>query len=190
MPKNKSKAAVEELEDDDLELMDEDEDEAPAKPTGKKAKTVKTAEKPAPKAERAESNGMGAAWLADHINEELGTSISAANIRVILRKMAKDGDFEREVGTDRARYQFTGEKDPIVRAVLKRIRSGEATRDKVEALEAATAPRKARKAVAAVIEEEPEAKPAKGKRKAKAEPEVEEAPAKKSARRRRNTEDE
>jgi hypothetical protein len=177
----KSKPAVEELDDDDLELMD-DEDEAPAKPAKGKAKSAsktKAAEKPA-KTEKAESSGMGAAWLASHINEELGSDLTPANVRVILRKMANDGDFERAVGTDRARYSFTGEKDPIVRAVLKRVRSGEATRDKTEAIEAATTPRKNRKAAEA--EDVEDVKP-KAKRKKAADPEPE--PERKPARRKR-----
>lgn len=183
----KSKAAVEEL-DDDLELMDDDDEpEAPAKSSksknkGKATASTKASEKPA-KAESNGSTGMGAAWLAEHVNEETGSNLTAANIRVILRRMAADGDFEREVGTDRARYSFTGEKDPIVRAVLKRVRSGEGVTVKKEALEAATAPRKSRKAAAA--EELEEAKPAKARRsKAKAEPEPE--PERKPARRKRS----
>lgn len=184
MPKTKSKAAVEELDDDDLELVDDDDAET-AKPKGKAKGKNKSAEKPAPKAER-ESNILGASWLAEHINEELGTNLTAANVRVILRKMAADGDIEREVGTDRARYSFTGEKDATVRAVLKRVRSGEATSNKAEALEAATAPRKARKA-AAETEVETE-KPAKKAKRTKAEPEPE--PVAKPARRRRKDADE
>lgn len=184
MAKTKSKAAVEELDDDDLELMDEDEaDEAAAKPKGKKTKATKTAEKPAPKAER-ESNILGAAWLAEHINEETGSNLTAANVRVILRRMASDGDIEREVGTDRARYSFTGEKDPTVRALLKRVRSGEGVSVKKEAIEAATAPKKARRAAAEAESEE--TKP-KAKRKAKADPEPE--PVTKPARRRRASND-
>lgn len=189
MAKTKSKAAVEELDDDDLELVDEDDDadEAPAKPAkGKKAKTAtKPAEKPAAKAEK-ESNILGAAWLAEHINEETGSNLTAANVRVILRRMASDGDIEREVGTDRARYSFTGEKDPTVRAVLKRVRSGEGAAVKKEAIEAATAPKKARRAAAEAEAEETKAP--KAKRKAKdAEPEPE--PVRKPARRKRSNDD-
>jgi hypothetical protein len=182
----KSKAVVEELDDDDLELVDDDVDETPSKKSKSKNK-AKAAEKPAAKPVKTEreSNLLGAAWLAGHINEELGTSYTAANIRVILRRMAADGDMEREVGTDRARYSFTGEKDPVVRQVLKRVRSGEVTAAKAEALDAATAPRKARKA-----KEEPEEteniKPKARRSKAKAEPEPEPEP--KPARRRRSAE--
>jgi hypothetical protein len=179
----KTKAAVEELDDDDLELVDDDEAEAaPVKAKGKKAKTTKAPEKAAPKAER-ESNILGASWLAEHINEETGSNLTAANIRVILRRMASDGDIEREVGTDRARYSFTGEKDPTVRAVLKRVRSGEAISNKKEAIEAAAAPSKARKAAKETAEETEDVKPPKAKRKAKAEPEPE--PERKPARRKR-----
>lgn len=181
----KSKAAVEEL-DDDLELVDDDEaDEAPKAKKSKSGKT-KAAEKPAAKPAKAEreSNILGAAWLAEHVNEELGTSYTAANMRVILRRMAADGDIEREVGTDRARYSFTGEKDPTVRQVLRRVKSGEATAAKAEQLEAATAPRKARKAKEAEVEEVEDVKPKARRSKAKAEPEPE--PDRKPARRKRS----
>lgn len=169
MAKGKS-AVVEEL-DDDLELVD-DEDEAPAKPT-KKTKGKAAA---APKAEKAESTGMGASWLAEYVNEELGTEYTAANIRVILRKMAAEGDLEREVGTDRARYQFTGERDPIVRAVLKRIKSGEADEAKKERLAAAKGG-SSKKAAAEDEDDAPAKKPSK-KAKAKASADEEEAPVK------------
>lgn len=136
MPKKASKKSVveqlDELDNDDLELI-EDDDETPAKPT--KRNKEKTSA-PAPKAEST-NTGMGASWLAEFVNEELGTEYTAAQMRVVLRKMAKDGDLEREVGTDRARYQFTGERDPIVRQVLKRIKSGEVVAARKERLDAA-----------------------------------------------------
>lgn len=178
MPKGKGKSAVVEELDDDLELI-EDEDEAPAKKT-KKAKTA-----PA-KAEKTESTGYGASWLAEYVNEELNTEFTAANMRVILRKMAADGDIEREVGTDRARYSFTGENDKIVKAVLKRVRSGEADKIKEDRIEAARsgkgsanvkrkakdedaeieeAPVKAKRKKSAVVEDADEAPKAKATRK-------------------------
>jgi hypothetical protein len=175
VPKNRNKgktAVIEEL--DDLELVD-DEDEAPAKPSKKtKAKTEST-----PKAEKAESTGMGASWLAEYINEEVGTEYTAAQMRVILRRLAADGELEREVGTDRARYQFTGEKDPIVRAVLKRVRSGEADSAKAERIEAARSGKSPSKRKKDDDDDngEAEEKPVKAKRKkAVEEPEAEAKP--------------
>lgn len=169
MAKSRAKAA-----DDELELID---DEPEAKST-KKNKAKAAAPAPEPKAE---STGYGAAWLAEYINEELGTDYTAANVRVILRKMANDGDLEREVGTDRARYQFSGEKDPTVRAVLKRIKNGEVETDKAEKLANA---RNGRKAKAEPVEEdEPKAK--KAKRKATVADEADDEAPKSKARRKR-----
>lgn len=182
MPKGKSKAAVEEL-DDELELMeDEDEADEPKKSKSKGKNAKASAPKPV------ESTGMGAGWLAEYINEELGTNYTAANVRVILRKMAKDEEFEREIGTDRSRYQFTGEKDPIVRAVLKRVKAGEADQAKSERLSAARsgASSKGRKAKEEVEVEE---KPVKTKSKSKKSADVEEAPVKPVRRKRKSSDD-
>lgn len=181
MAKAKGKSAVIEDLDDDLELV-EDEDEAPAK-NSKKGKAKVTSEP------KAESTGMGASWLAEHVNDELGTEYTAANIRVILRKMANDGDIEREVGTDRARYQFTGEKDPTVRALLKRVKSGEADANKAERLAAAKSGSKKGKAKDEDDENGEDAvvaeKPKRGRRKSE---DADEEPAPKPAARRRRTE--
>jgi len=173
----KSAPAVEELEDDGLELVEDAEDEDDPKPAKGKGKSAKTSA-PAKK-EKAETNGMGAAWLADHVNETLGTELTPANVRVILRKMAADGDIEREVGTDRARYSFTGENDRTVKAVIKRVRAGEVEEAKKERLSAAKAGKKAKDE----DEAEEETKPAKGK-KAKAAAEEAPAPKPKATRRR------
>lgn len=178
----KGKSAVVEDLDDELELV-EGEDEEAAKPAKKGKSKAKAAA--APK-EKAESTGMGASWLAEYANEELGTEYTAANIRVILRKMANDGELEREVGTDRARYQFTGERDPIVRAVIKRLRSGEADKAKAERLEAAKGgSSKKSKTVEVEEDEAPAKKPS--KRKAKVAEIEDEAPAK-PVRRKRSAE--
>lgn len=158
-----------ELEDDDLELVEADE-EPEAKPAkGKKGATK--AAKAAPAKTTREATGMGAAWLAEHVNDTLGTDYTPAQIRVVLRRLAADGELEREVGTDRARYSFTGENDRTVKAVVKAIKAGAVSRAKAEGVAAA----KATKA------EAPAAKPAKAKAtKAKAE----EPPAKPARRKR------
>jgi hypothetical protein len=175
----KSKAAVIE-EPDELELIEDDEEETP------KASKSKTKAKAAVKEPKAESTntGMGASWLAEYVNEELGTEYTAANMRVILRKMAKDGDLEREVGTDRARYQFTGEKDPTVRAVLKRARAGEADTAKAERLAAAKSGGKRAKA-----DDDDEEPVKRGKSKSKAAADDDEKP-RPAARRRRKADEE
>lgn len=188
MAKGRGKSAVvEELDmDDDLELI-EDEDEAPAKKS--KAKNKGKAEKAAPKAEKAESTGYGASWLAEYVNEELNTNYTAAQMRVILRRMAAAGDIEREVGTDRARYSFTGENDRTVKAVLKRVKSGEVDQAKADRLEAAKSgvSGKSQKRRAKDEDAEVEEAPVKAKRKkAVVEDDADEAPAKPKATRKRN----
>lgn len=182
MGKKSGKSAVVEDMDDDLELIEDDEDEAP-KTKKKSTKKSAPASKKEPKSADSDG-GLGAAWLAEHVNEELGTDYTAANMRVILRKMAADGELEREVGTDRARYSFSGEKDPTVRAVLKRVKSGEADQAKKERLAAARGGSK--KATAEVEEDEAPAKKSTKKNKTKVS-EEDEAPAK-PVRRKRNAE--
>lgn len=188
MAKVKGKSAVVEELDDDLELIGED-DEAPAKSSKKGSKSKASADKPAPKAEKAESTGYGASWLAEYVNEELDTDYTAAQMRVILRKMANDGEIEREVGTDRARYSFTGENDKIVKAVLKRVRSGEADKAKEERLEAARSGPSGKSQKRKAKDEDTEAdepKATKRRKKSADEDEAEEAPAKPKATRKRS----
>lgn len=184
MAKNKSK--VEEF-DDDLELMEDDEVEE-TKPAKKgKSKKAVADDKPA-KAEKAPRNdtGMGAGWLAEHINEELGTELTAAHVRVILRKMAADGELEREVGSDRTRYSFTGENDKVVKAVLKRVKAGEGDVKETRIKEArANEPTGKRKAKEEAVTD----KPTKKAKRVKAEDDdAEEAPKKKVRRQRASAE--
>jgi hypothetical protein len=167
-------APVEDIEDDDsLELVDDEPEAKPAKRTVKRAPGSGT-----PRA----SNEFGASWLATHVNDTMGTDYTPANIRVILRKMAADGDLEREVGTDRARYQFNGENDPIVRALLKRVKSGEASAAKTEGIKAARGGAKAK--VAEIGDEAPPA-PRKRTTKAAAAAATDETPTPRATRRRR-----
>lgn len=175
------KAVIEDL-DDDLELIDDDEDEAPAKPKKNKNKNKAAVE---PKAEKADT-GMGASWLAEYINEETDKDYTAAQIRVILRRMAADGDLEREVGTDRARYSFTGETDPTVRALLRRIKKGEGEQVKAERIEGARSGEGKKRSKKAADEDVEGEVPKKGKAKrAKVEETEDEAPATKPVRRKR-----
>jgi len=157
MARRAAAAPVEEIEDDDsLELVEEEAEVKPAtRRTVKKAPGSGTART---------ANEYGANWLATYVNDTLGTEYTAANVRVILRKMANEGVLEREVGTDRARYQFSGEGDRLVKAVLKRVREGQADTDKTERIAAARAGKKA----AAPVEDIEDATPAPRKRATKA----------------------
>src|SRR5690606_17620208 len=82
----------------------------------------------------------GTAWLTEYVNEECGTSHSAATIRILLRKLVKEGVLAREVGEDRSRYTFAkGANDPIVKAVVKAVKSGavkEQQKEKLDELKA------------------------------------------------------
>ena len=100
------------------------------------AKTENT-EKVAPK---------GTKWLTDLVNEKLGTSYTSYQLRILLRKLTKEGVIEREEGN----YIFKGERDPRVVAVLKAVKAG--------AMEAETKARTS-KAKKAVADDEVEEKP-------------------------------
>lgn len=117
-----TEADEDEDEDDDDE---DDEEEAPPakKPTAKKA--------PAKKA--ASSDTLGVAWLCELIETKTGKTYKPAILRQLLRKMNNAGELgEREAKT---RYAFGGEKDPVVVAILKRVKSGEIEKTRTENLE-------------------------------------------------------
>lgn len=132
MPRRKAAAAVEpeveEIEElDELEELEDPEEEVEEAPKskGKKAAPAKAtppAKKAAPAAEKSEYDS---AWLAEYVTEETGQEYDARGIRMLLRKLAKDGLLEREVGTDRSRYVFPkGPNDPTVKQVVKLVKSG------------------------------------------------------------------
>jgi len=136
---------LEDVELDELEEADEApaETEAPAK--GAKAKKAKKAAAP-----KAEKPSFGTSELAAHVSKETGKTYDGKAIRVLLRKMAKDGVIARTVGEDRARYSFTGPDDPQVAAIVTAVKEGAAEKAKAESLEAAKASKKASKAKKAV----------------------------------------
>lgn len=142
--RTKAKPAPEpEVEDiDDLELEeagDDDADEvedapAPKKSTKAKAKAAAKDDKPA----------FGTSELAAHVSEATGKSYDGKAIRVLLRKMAKDGVIERTVGEDRARYSFTGPNDPQVKAIVKAVKAGAIEAEKKAGLDRAKASKEAK----------------------------------------------
>jgi hypothetical protein len=125
-----AKPAVEEIEED-FELEADEVDETPA-PKAKKAA--------APKIE------FGTKELAAHVNAEAGTSYDAYNLRILLRKLTKDGVLERVESEGRSRYSFTGPEDPQVQAIVEAVKSGAAEKAKAERLEKLKADRDAKKA--------------------------------------------
>jgi hypothetical protein len=102
----------------------------------------------------------GTAWLAEYINDSAGTDYDGYQVRILLRKLAKDEVIVREEG----RYSFSGPNDPTVKAVLKYVKSGGAEKANKEKLDELKAKRTAKKA--APVEEDEE-KPARRSRTAK-----------------------
>ena len=129
--KKKAAKAVEPAEVEDFEGEEVEAEEAPAK-----------AKKAAPK--RPEI-AFGTKELADHVNEATGSSYDAYQLRILLRKLAKEGVIERDETTGRARYSFTGPKDPQVKAIVKAVKEGAAEKAKEERLEGLKEKRKASK---------------------------------------------
>lgn len=127
---------IEEGDEDLEELEDEEaEDEAPAP---KAKKTTKAAASNAP--------ANGSAWLAAHVTEVTGETYDSRGVRMLLRKLAKDGTLDREVGETRDRYSFTGPNDPIVKKVVAMVKSGEAKAMKQAGLEKVKAAAEAKRA--------------------------------------------
>jgi len=148
-------------EEEDFDL-DEDEEETPApakKTKAKKAAAEKPAKVAAPKIE------FGTKELAAHVNAEAGTSYDAYNLRILLRKLTKDGVLERVESEGRSRYSFTGPEDSQVVAIVEAVKSGATEKAKQERLDKlksdradkkAAAPKKSKKAAKAA-DVEPEA---------------------------------
>lgn len=117
---------------------------APAAKTSK-AKAAPVKEAPAPKAAKAEAIEYGSAWLVDHVNTEAGTSYSASALRILLRKLTRDGVLNRD-SEGRQRYNFPkGANDPQVKAIVKAVKSGAGEKAKQERLDALKEQRAAKK---------------------------------------------
>lgn len=116
---------------------------APAKAA--KAAPAKAAPKAAPKAEAIE---YGSAWLVEHVNEQAGTSYTASALRILLRKLTKDGVLQRDAD-GRQRYNFPkGANDPQVKAIVKAVKGGAAEKAKQERLDGLKEQRAAKKPAA------------------------------------------
>lgn len=131
--KKKTKAEeVEEVEDvelDDEELVEDDED---------------TSSESA-----ADEVVYGASDLAKTASKMMDKTITARQVRVLLRKMARDGRIDREIKQgNRTRYSWSGPKDPEVKMILKAIKDGELEQGQKEALEKLKAQKAEKKAKA------------------------------------------
>lgn len=141
---------VEEIVEDAFEELDEV-DDAPeeeieeVKPTRKQKAAKETSDDTGPT--------YNTQWLASHVTEQTGEATDARSLRMLLRKMAKSGELDREVGTERERYSFPkGAADPVVKAIVKKVQAGELKAAKSEGLEkvkATAAEKKAAKKTAA-----------------------------------------
>jgi hypothetical protein len=142
---------------EELEELEEDEvEETPAKKGGAQQEVT-----------------FGASDLARHLSEKAGKTVSARELRTLIRKMARDGSgrITREITPgNRTRYNWSGIDDPEVQAIIAAFEGGELEADKKAKLEELKA-RKAEKKAAG----EPTGKKAKkGKKAAKKEAVVEE----------------
>ena len=104
----------EELEDDELDAEVE-EDEAPA-PSRKKAAPVAKAKT---NGKAVDKETFGTAWLKEHINDTLDADHESTKLRIVLRKLIKDGTIDSPKD---GRYIFTGPRDPNVKAVIAALR--------------------------------------------------------------------
>lgn len=145
-------AEVEETdEDDDLEELEEDEEPEPApKPKARKAAKATGTKTAPPKQEKV---AFGSAELAAHVTEVTGETYDARAIRMLLRKLAKDEQYQRAVGEDRSRYSFTGPEDEAVKLVVQMVKSGAAKELKQAGLQAVKDKAAAKKAAAKLAKE-------------------------------------
>lgn len=112
------------------------------------------------KAATAEPTQYGTEWLAEHVNDATGKSYDGYSIRILLRKLVQEDEIDRGEG----RWNFTGPKDPAVRAVLAAVKSGKADdvkKERLESLKKKTAKpaTKTRAKAAPVVEDEDEDEP-------------------------------
>lgn len=155
--KAKAKKAAPAPEPEELELEDEleevDEEEAESAPKKKGGQEEVT---------------FGASDLARHLSEKSGKTVSARELRTLIRKMARDGSkrVNREITPgNRTRYNWSGIDDPEVQAIIAAFEGGELEADK----QAKLAELKERKAAKKAAGESTGKKGKKGK-KAKAAP--------------------
>lgn len=121
---------------------------APAKTSRAKTPAKAVAAAPA-KAPRGEAIEYGSSWLVEHVNEQAGTSYTASALRILLRKLTKDGVLDRD-SDGRQRYNFPkGAKDPQVIQIVKAVKGGAAEKAKQERLDNLKEQRKTTKAAPA-----------------------------------------
>lgn len=117
--------------------------------TKAKAATAKAAPAPEPEVEE-EAEIFGVASVAELIKVRTGKTVKTRDLRILLRKLARDGRLDRKiVAGNRARWEFDGPDDPRVATILEAYDNGELEADKKEKLDALKARKAAQKAEAA-----------------------------------------
>lgn len=109
---------------------------------------------------------FGASDLAKLLSEKSGKTVSARELRTLIRKMARDGSgrVTREITAgNRTRYNWSGPDDPEVKAIVAAFEGGELEADK----QAKLAELKERKAAKKAAGEDTGKKGKKGKAKGK-----------------------
>ena len=123
-----------------------------------KAKAATAKATPAPEPEVAEEALVfGVTDVAELIKTKTGKVVKSRDLRILLRKLARDGRLDREIiAGNRARWEFDGPEDPRVEAIVEAFEAGELDADKkakLDALKARKAQQKAEAKAAAEAEE-------------------------------------
>ena len=123
---------------------------ATKKPAAKAA--AKPAAKPAPAEVEAteEETAFGVSDVVELIAVRTGKTVKTRDLRILLRKMARDGRLNREIiAGNRNRWVWDGPEDPEIDAILEAFEAGELEADKKEKLEALKKRKADQKAAAA-----------------------------------------
>lgn len=134
---------------------------APAKTAAKKTAPAKAAPKAAPAAEVTDEEVFGVSDIVELIKVKTGKTVKTRDLRILLRKMARDGRLDREiVAGNRNRWVWSGPEDPEVDTIIEAFEAGELEADKQEKLQALkdkkAAERAAKAKAAAEAEDEAE----------------------------------
>jgi hypothetical protein len=127
------------------------------KTAAKKAAPAKKATaKAAPAPEVVEDEVFGVSNIVELIQVKTGKTVKTRDLRILLRKMARDGRLDREiVAGNRNRWTWSGPEDPEIDAIIEAFEAGELEDDKqakLQALKDRKAQEKAAKAAAAAEE--------------------------------------
>lgn len=125
------------------------------KAKAKKA-TKPAAKKVAPAPAASTDEVFGVSSIAEILKVKTGKEVKTRDLRVLLRKMARDGRLDREiVAGNRERWTWEGPDDPEVALIVEAFEAGELEADKKAKLDALKA-RKAEQRAAKKAEEESE----------------------------------